>query len=506
MLTNLKALVVVLAVAWAVFVLARPMCLAFMSAEDFARRRNVWLALTIVAFVSPVFWLYALFAMVLLYWASGRDENPLALFVLVTFTVPNVRFFLPGLIVDQLFDLTQYRILSLAILLPVVSRILSRSPGWGEPRLRLPDVLLLGFIALQVVLSVPYESVTNTMRRTFLLGLDTFVLFYAFSRLAGKDRVVEVMACFFLSCAVMAPIAIFEASKGWLLYTGLASQWGDPNDFSFIGRGGTLRAQAATGHSLNLGYLLAMAIGFFLYLRSRLATRALGWFALAVLAVALYMTGSRGPWLTAAFAVLLVVLLRPNAARSLPSAAFIGLLLIAVMYVTPLKEAVLDRLPLIGTADQDTVEYRQQLAEVSWGLIKQNPFFGDPFVYLQMESLRQGQGIIDIVNGYLYTALFSGLVGLALQVGMLLVPLWWGLRASLNVRVNDPDTGSVGVVLVACLGATLFYIAAAGFGPTHYILAGLLVSYATSVVAHPGAAGSPSSSSYALHPRPSPFG
>ena len=72
-------------------------------------------------------------------------------------------------------------------------------------------------------------------------------------------------------------------------------------------------------------------------------------------------------------------------------------------------------------------------------LIKQNPFFGDAFVYLQMEQLRQGQGIIDIVNGYLYTALFNGLVGLGLIVSVLLVALGRAAVATKRVRVIDAD-------------------------------------------------------------------
>ena len=118
---------------------------------------------------------------------------------------------------------------------------------------------------------------------------------------------------------------------------------------------------------------------------------------------------------------------------------------------------------------------------MSWQLIRQNPLFGDPFVYLQMESLRQGQGIIDIVNGYLYTALFSGVVGLFLQVSVLLVSLWRGSATWLAVRGEDSEAGAQGAALLACFVATLLFIATAGFGPTTYILCGLLVSYAVAL-------------------------
>ena len=481
MLTNLKALVVVLAVAWAVFWLVRPLCLQYMSAEAFASRRNVWFALTIVAFVSPNFWIYAIFSIALLGWSGAKEENPLALYVLVTFAIPNASFYIPTMLIGQLFDLTQYRILSLAILLPWMVRLWNDPARAAHGRLRLADTILIAFLLLQMVLTMPYESGTTTMRRAFLLTIDVFVVFYAFSRLVRLDRTTEVMACFWLACAVMAPLAIFEWGKGWLLYTGLSALWGDPNVFSWLLRGGSLRSQVSAGHSINLGYQLAVGLGFFLYLRSRSRSAAMAWLVTGTFAVAIYTTGSRGAWLTAALAAVFFVLFRPGAVRRLAGAVALGAVIVAVMYVTPFKESVLDRLPLIGTVDQDTVDYRQQLAEVSWTIIRQNPFFGNPFAATQMESLRQGQGIIDIVNGYVFTALFNGFVGLFLVVAVWLVALGRGSVAMLRARAVDSDAGQAGAALVAVFLASLFYIATAGYGTTTYIIAGLLVSYATAM-------------------------
>ena len=165
----------------------------------------------------------------------------------------------------------------------------------------------------------------------------------------------------------------------------------------------------------------------------------------------------------------------------MPQAIVLTAVVIAIMYVTPLKESVLDRLPFIGTADQDTVEYRQQLAEASWSLIQIHPFFGDPFVFLRMESLKQGQGIIDIVNAYLMTALFNGLVGLALMAMTFLLAALKGCAALFHAREFDPDGSLLGASLAACLIGTLIFIATAAYGATTYILAGLLLSFATTV-------------------------
>ncbi|HSC63634.1 MAG TPA: O-antigen ligase family protein [Caldimonas sp.] len=476
MLNNLKALVVVLAIGWAVFVFLRPICLNFMTKEAFARRRNVWFALTIVGFVSPSFWIYAIVALFVLAWVGARDENPLALFAMTLFVIPNVSFYIPAILVNNIFDLTQYRILSLAIVIPAMFR-----PQYGrdplQPRFRREDAVLAAFLLLQVVLVMPYQSGTATMRKTVLLFMDIFALFYAFSRLGTRERLTDVMASFWIGFGLMAPIAIFESLKGWLLYTGISGVWGDPNVFSWLFRGDSLRAQAAANHSINLGFHLSMALGFYLFLRTRGVDRFRDVTVLATLIAGLVVTYARGPWVTAICVGVVFLATRPDAAKRLVGGVAVLGILFGLMYVSPLKETVLDRLPFIGTADQETVEYRRLLAEVSWTLIQQNPFFGDPFVASRMESLRNGQGIIDIVNGYIYTALFNGLVGLALLVGFSLLALFRGFVA-FRQSGADRDAGTLGAALLACMVAALVYVATAGYNETLYILFGLSVSYA----------------------------
>ena len=115
---------------------------------------------------------------------------------------------------------------------------------------------------------------------------------------------------------------------------------------------------------------------------------------------------------------------------------------------------------------------------MSWELIKQNPWFGDQFVFRRMEELRQGQGIIDIVNGYLFTALFHGLAGLAMLLAFFGASLLRGLHGHVTWSREDAVLGPMSASLVACVIGTLVFIATAGFGTTMYILCGLLVSCA----------------------------
>jgi len=127
--------------------------------------------------------------------------------------------------------------------------------------------------------------------------------------------------------------------------------------------------------------------------------------------------------------------------------------------------------------DAYNVAYRERLAEVSWQLIQENPFFGDPLFLSRMESLRQGQGIIDLVNGYAAIALPHGLVGLGLLLGFFCVGMGSALRVCRKSAAVDPDLSRLGANLAACMVATLAMMAMGGFGTgvekTFYLLAGL---------------------------------
>ena len=250
MLQNLKALVVVMGLALIVFAVARPLCLRFMAPEDFTRRRNVWIALTVIAFASPNFWLYAVIAMAVLAWAAQRDSNPLALYVMMLHVIPPIGLYIPAIGINHLFELNNYRMLSLAVLVPLAIRVMRAPAAHPAPKARIVgDAMLIGYFVLQLVLLMPYESITHTMRRGFLLTLDMVVIYYVFSRLCTSRHVIrEVMASLVLICVIVVPIAAFESARGWLLYQNLGYRWGDVNDFSYLLRAGGLIAVDRKGN------------------------------------------------------------------------------------------------------------------------------------------------------------------------------------------------------------------------------------------------------------------
>lgn len=480
MIQNLKALLVVLALAFLVFRLAKPICLHFMTAQDYDRRRNVWLAITTLGFISPSFWLYAAFAAPVLFWATHADRNPGALYLLILFALPPASIQIPVVGIGQLFDLGPHRLLAFAVLLPAALRNRPVSAPGSHATFDAIYSLLLAYLILTIVLFMQYESFTHTLRRAFLSAVDIVLLYHVFRRTEPtRAAVAEPLVMLALASALMAPVAVFETLRGWLLYTGIGQVWGDINEFAWLFRGNSLRAQASAGHSLTLGYLLAMAFCISLYAATRLPTRSSGWWMAAWIWAGLLASLSRAPWLTAILAMLVFFTLGP---RGLSSSlkAFVGLATVAgLVVVSPIGDTVLDYLPFVGSVDSENVTYRQELFETAVVLVQQRPFFGNPFVLQQMEHLRQGQGIIDLVNAYVVQALFYGLVGLAVCVSLYLLALW---RAVLCWRLAkncaDAELCLLGACLIACMVATMFFAATASFGPVHYALVGLLAVYA----------------------------
>ena len=110
-----------------------------------------------------------------------------------------------------------------------------------------------------------------------------------------------------------------------------------------------------------------------------------------------------------------------------------------------------------------------------------HPFFGDQDFISKMELMRQGQGIIDIVNTYAGTALEYGLVGLSLFLGFILLGMIKGYRCMMQIRHRDNDLARLGTCMLACIAGTLLmlYNASFAFGyeKIFYVLAGLTAAY-----------------------------
>ena len=487
MSSHYKAFLVVITLAVIAFWFARPVFINFMADEDFVRRRNLWLGLTASAFLVPNFWVHMIFAAILVYRTARKDSNPVALYLLLLLAIPPLEQPIPGFgLVNYIFNLSHIRLLCLVILIPAALKIYS---GSMEPLAHpqktawlAPDIFLIAYGCFQVFLYVPYSSATDTLRSLLLMVLDLLLPYFVLSRFCvTKEKIIEAMAAFCLSAFILAPLAVVEILKGWLLYDGIAAYWNaDTNVGGYLLRGDSVRALASSGNSIVFGNFFAVAIGTWLYLTNRIKIKHV-WLGSLIIAGGLISAFSRGPWVGAVVCVFIYYAMGPSPASKLLKLIGITLFSTLVVILSPYGDSVIGVLPFVGTVDAGNVTYRQAINERAILIIGLNPFFGSPYFTRYMEDLRQGQGIIDLLNVYLSIGMAYGLITLSAFVLFFATSIQRGLNLVSKYKKIDTDLAMLGAGLISALSGTLIIIyTASNYLSIPYIyvaIAALLVAF-----------------------------
>lgn len=480
---HLVALVYILVIAGTCFlVMAKPLTVRLMAPADFARRRNLWIAVTVATFLAHDFWLAMLATALIVGFGSRRELNPVAMYCVLLFAAPKFDVPISGFgVINQLFEMNHPRMLALVLLLPAALGLVGGAKE-AKPRLLIPDLLVATYFGYVLIVSASADSITGLMRYIVYTVLDHLLLYYVITRsVVDRRRLHDVLASFVMGVAALGSVAAFETIRNWLVYESLRTPLGIPPESigTYLLReaegGGVLRASVTMGHAIALGFMSMVAITWLLALTPSFSLQPSGWPAtqrqthsratklLGTLFMMMPVAGllasvSRGPWLGCAIAVLLGVSFGPGAKRRLLWMLAALPLVVAALLILPQGQKFIDLLPFIGTVDPGSVTYRTQLLDRAMIVFWQNPIFGS-LQYIHnpaLESMRQGQGIIDIVNSYVGVALAYGGVGLALFVAPSAYALWTAWTTSRRLAAQDLDAEAAGRALaVSMLGIVL---------------------------------------------------
>jgi len=481
---HIRALIVILFLAAIVFAFSSRPASTFIPRSDFVRKRNLWFALTLTAFLSHSIWIYFLIAGAMLAFSRSRESNSVALFFLLLFVMPASGAQVPGMgLVNYLFILSHQRLLALLILLPALLMLTGRKESLPFGR-TLPDKILTAYLALIIVLYLRETTITDTLRQGFYQFTDVFLPYYVISRsLKNMQAFRGALLGFVIAAMILALIGVFESLKHWLLYSSLEQVLDIQSRFSGYGvRAGLQRASASVG-TIPLGYVITVAIGFFLCLqrsiRSKFSRRA----GSMLLIVGLLASLSRGPWVGAAFLFLVFILTGRRPGHSVIKYGIAGLVILMLLINLPGAGKIVALLPYFGTSAQGTLTYRERLLENSLIVINRNPLLGsvDYLNTPEMEAMRQGQGIIDIVNTYLAVALEYGYVGLILFIGFFLAICWGIYRRIRRLPDKNSEECLLGRALLAALSGillTIFTVSSISIIPiVYWSVAGLGAAY-----------------------------
>ena len=485
---HLKALVVILVLALVAFAFAKvPACATVSTREDFDRRRKLWFAITLVAFLASNYWLHIAVIALLLFFAQRREPNKLALFYFLLFAIPPIDREIPGMgILGAFFVIHYHRLLFLVVLLPVYL-FLRKQPDTERFGRLFSDKLFAAFFILNFVLTWPTASFTESLRTAaFYPFIDYFLPYYVASRsLKNLQEFREVLMAFVVAAMVLSLIGVFEYVRHWLLYAELDDALGVRWQYGrYFSRGGDLRALGSIGQPIPFGYAIAVAMGCFVFLRKSVPNTRVWYLGMILLTGGLISSLSRGPWVGAAVMLLVFLAVGPSPALHLTKLGILGAIVTPPILLSPVGEKILDRLPFIGKIQAENVTYRQQLLEVSIYQIQKNPWFGDRYFMgtPEMVDLTQGQGIIDLVNSYAAIGLANGLVGLGLFLGFFSVVLLRIFKCMRSVPDRNSEMYLLGQTLFAILVGILAILATVSslnvVPIIYWSLAGLGVAYA----------------------------
>lgn len=481
---HIRALTVILVLAMIFFAFARQPSIVIIDNQDFTRKRNLWLLLTITAFLSYNFWVFTFIFVLMIIYIGRYKFNPSSLFFFLLFLVPTASIPIPGFgLINYFFELNYVRLLTLTILLPAFLSMRTQSGVLPFGR-NMADKILVTYLILTALLTFREANLTSGLRDWFYLFIDIFLPYYVVSRaIKNINDFKDALLSFVLATMLIALIAAFESSRHWLLYDNLISIWGMNWGYGYLARDGGLRATATAGHSIALGLIMVVGIGFFLFLKDSIKSKFKRRLGGVLLTAGLIAPLSRGPWVGAVALLLVFIATGPNAIRRLFVLGMIAIIALPLVASLPGGEKVINLLPFIGTTEKGSIDYREDLIKNATIVIKRNPLFGsvDYLNTPEMQSMMQGQGIIDVVNTYIGIALNSGFIGLGLFLLLFTVTLWQLYRCFKRLPPDQRELQNLGRSIFATLLAVLVIIFTASSILTiptiYWSLAGLSVAY-----------------------------
>ncbi|MEL6361237.1 MAG: O-antigen ligase family protein [Pseudomonadota bacterium] len=409
---------------------------------------------TCSTFLVPNYWLALLVACVAVFVVTMREPFKVAAFIVAVFSMPATSKLVPGFAgINYFLALSPAMAMSVVLLTP--SLLPNRQPLAGKSFTKATDLTYWVLFVIVSVLAFRDVSVTAGLREITVFLLTSAFVYAAFSRVDWtKENLILLSSAFVGQFVMMSLVALHETVIGWHHYYFALTNW----DIDFIRRvevrSGLSRTVGTSFGSIAFGAGFMVAMTFALALRAYIKPKVAATGGFLAMLAGMVTTVSRGALISMVVSIVAFVGTGKAAFKRLAVTGIAGVFGMAVISLTPLGRDLLNILPFMSNDEDVTLNYRAQLLEVGSGVVMKNPLFGsvgymdDP----DMEVLRQGQGIIDIVNSYLHFALDYGLIGLTLYLIILSSALWGGWRSISRIRVID---GEMAVFAQAVFAATL---------------------------------------------------
>ncbi|MFC2950950.1 O-antigen ligase family protein [Marinicaulis aureus] len=372
---------------------------------------GAWVVAAAIAFLlseaSVAF--IALFIMLAVF-GSVSPRGAVYLYIAVMAALPaGLVYDVPMIGLNYLVSLDYQKLAALVLLGPAfVKALFSRAP----PHFRGVENLLLFFVLFTGVMSFRDLPFTSVLRTIFDLFVLVYLPYIAISRTLVTQKDIDwALRALFASFLLLAMIGVISTLRHWNYYASIGdSSFGKAY---FDVRNGLLRVGATVIPSL-LAALTAAGIVLAFMLKARKQISPLfAYICIGASGLTCFATGARGGWLAAIACIgaYFIFYYGSAALRRLAYVAAIICVIVGFNLIFSDSDVLND--------EYGTMNYRAELIRTSVAQIQERPLFGssDIFNLPRFQHLRQGEGIIDLVNAYIQIVLFYGMVGLGALVG-----------------------------------------------------------------------------------------
>ncbi|MBF7010016.1 O-antigen ligase [Novosphingobium sp. HR1a] len=354
----------------------------------------------------------------------------------------------------KLFDISVHDMLALGAVIAIVIAPGKARIGRGD------DMRVAAVLLVMVFASARETSLTHFLRTTINIGFDYgmpyFILSRGFRDLASMRTGMRWFAC---SGIAISGVLVFEMVQNWPMYNELYWHYDVPKLLAVKVRGAFMRPGGPFNEPTSIALVMTLCMLALWLIRDDFRTRMRHGLLCAALFLGLSAPQSRNAWVALGIAVLLADMFLGRWSALVRKAAPTAAALTLIFAAASIYPSFSDSLGLSGQASE-TGEYRRALFDRGVQEFWDSPIvgFSRDQLEVRLNDMRQGEGIIDYVNSYLWFALVSGVIGLAAFVWNFTAPLsylWRMRRAEIATGTAVPAAFVFGSL--AALAATLFF-------------------------------------------------
>lgn len=330
----------------------------------------------------------------------------------------------------------------------------------GKVRRRVGADAAVFALLLLIALAMAREaSVSHHIRYMIGTLLDFWLPYYIASRGIRSDQDLKgVMLWLGAAGIVLAGVTLFEFLKSWPIYQSLYHVYELPTLLLVKFRAGMLRAGGPFIESTSAAMMIALCVVGLYLSKDSFRSQSYHFLLLGIALAGLFAPQSRGAWIGLCFAVVIADGVRRRYAHLALKLLMAGGVF-CVLYVAAHFSSFLSQQMGFSGGASDTADYRSRLLERGLEEIAHRPFLGYSIreMQIRLADMVQGEGIIDPVNTYIWITLISGLVGLAIFMGVFAYFLLRVIKSIRSAKGSDIGTGLFVFLGIAVWMEMLFF-------------------------------------------------